>query len=205
MTQGATMPLSGQSGWFWRTPLMQQAVLSRPAAAPILPHPAPPQPLHSTGQHTMPLSFTPSKPGTSFIAHTGPSPALTTTECQRGETEHLSSVSLTHRSRGLSEGAENNARTSQTSRTRNSRGGGIWDVSKADETQQRTTDQNMALSTLLNGTYFPCSRTSLDESLATEVIVGISRVSPQHPPFSAQVIPPSGLLELEDWYEPMFS
>ena len=46
---------------------MQQAVLSRPAAAPAVPQLAPPHWVHSRGQQALPLSFSPSKPGNPLL------------------------------------------------------------------------------------------------------------------------------------------
>ena len=58
------MPVTEQRSWFLRTPLMQQSSLLSPSAAPTLPHPAPPHLVQPSGQHTEPLLFVPSKPGT---------------------------------------------------------------------------------------------------------------------------------------------
>ena len=56
-----------QSCWLLRTPLTQQSVLSRPAAAPKLPHFEPPHLVHARGQQAMPLSFSPSKPANPLL------------------------------------------------------------------------------------------------------------------------------------------
>ena len=66
ITQGAAL-VAEQISWLFRTPLMQQAVLSRPAAAPTLPHLEPPHLVHSRGQHALPLSFSPSKPANPLL------------------------------------------------------------------------------------------------------------------------------------------
>ena len=64
--QGAS-PATEQSSWLFRTPLMQQVVLSRPATAPAAPQLAPPHWVHSMGQQALPLSFSPSKPGNPLL------------------------------------------------------------------------------------------------------------------------------------------
>ncbi len=46
---------------------MQHALLSKPAAAPTLPHPRPPHVVHPSGQHAEPFSFLPSKPGSPLL------------------------------------------------------------------------------------------------------------------------------------------
>ena len=46
---------------------MQQSVLSRPAALPTEPHFEPPHLVHARGQQALPLSFSPSKPGSPLL------------------------------------------------------------------------------------------------------------------------------------------
>ncbi len=70
MTHGAEPPAE-QKSWFFSTPLMQHDVLSRLLSSPAVAHSKPPHAVHPIGQHAVPFSFVPSKPGMPLL-HVAP-------------------------------------------------------------------------------------------------------------------------------------